>query len=73
MTAQTACRAHRALVDKAAEGQNATLEFILVNHPLDCPSATGRRCRAGPTFRYGPRSTRMTFQSKRSKPIPICR
>ena len=22
---------------KAAEGQNATLEFILVNHPLDCP------------------------------------
>ncbi len=23
--------------DKAAEGQNATLEFILVNHPLDCP------------------------------------
>src|SRR5438876_3713317 len=21
----------------AAEGQNATLEFILVNHPLDCP------------------------------------
>ncbi|HXH89096.1 MAG TPA: 2Fe-2S iron-sulfur cluster-binding protein, partial [Gaiellaceae bacterium] len=23
--------------EKAAEGQNATLEFILVNHPLDCP------------------------------------
>jgi NADH-quinone oxidoreductase subunit G len=22
---------------KAAEGQDATLEFILVNHPLDCP------------------------------------
>src|SRR5215211_7752526 len=22
---------------KAAEGQEATLEFILVNHPLDCP------------------------------------
>src|SRR5438046_2298398 len=22
---------------QAAEGQNATLEFILVNHPLDCP------------------------------------
>ena len=22
---------------KVAEGQNATLEFILVNHPLDCP------------------------------------
>src|SRR4051812_50026375 len=23
--------------EKAAEGQNATLEFILINHPLDCP------------------------------------
>ena len=23
--------------EKAAEAQNATLEFILVNHPLDCP------------------------------------
>jgi NADH dehydrogenase/NADH:ubiquinone oxidoreductase subunit G len=22
---------------KAAEAQDATLEFILVNHPLDCP------------------------------------
>ena len=23
--------------EQAAEGQNSTLEFILVNHPLDCP------------------------------------
>ena len=23
--------------EKAADGQEATLEFILVNHPLDCP------------------------------------
>src|ERR1700687_5467639 len=23
--------------EKAAVGQNGTLEFILVNHPLDCP------------------------------------
>ena len=33
---------------KAADGQDATLEFILVNHPLDCRSATraaNARCR----------------------------
>ena len=23
--------------EKAAEGQNGTLEFLLINHPLDCP------------------------------------
>ena len=30
-------RPHRADLAEAAEAQNATLEFILVNHPLDCP------------------------------------
>ena len=58
----------------AAEGQNATLEFILVNHPLDCPVCDkGGECPLQDlTFRYGPGSTRMTF-SKRTydKPIPI--
>ncbi|MEO5576201.1 MAG: 2Fe-2S iron-sulfur cluster-binding protein [Gaiellaceae bacterium] len=59
---------------KAAEGQNATLEFILVNHPLDCPVCDkGGECPLQDlTFRYGPGQTRMTF-SKRTldKPIPI--
>ena len=40
----------------AAEAQNATLEFILVNHPLDCPVCDkGGECPLQDlTFRYGP-------------------
>jgi NADH dehydrogenase/NADH:ubiquinone oxidoreductase subunit G len=59
---------------KAAEGQNATLEFILVNHPLDCPVCDkGGECPLQDlTFRYGPGRTRMTFQKLTTeKPIPI--
>jgi NADH dehydrogenase/NADH:ubiquinone oxidoreductase subunit G len=59
---------------KAAEGQNATLEFILVNHPLDCPVCDkGGECPLQDlTFRYGPGNTRMTFSKLTAdKPIPI--
>ena len=51
---------------QAAEGQNATLEFILVNHPLDCPVCDkGGECPLQDlTFRYGPGNTRMTFPSR---------
>src|SRR5690242_10779287 len=59
---------------KAAEGQNATLEFILVNHPLDCPVCDkGGECPLQDlTFRYGPGNTRMTFEKRTlEKPIPI--
>ena len=59
---------------KAAEGQNATLEFILVNHPLDCPVCDkGGECPLQDlTFRYGPGATRMTFPKLTfEKPIPI--
>ncbi|HWE83104.1 MAG TPA: 2Fe-2S iron-sulfur cluster-binding protein [Gaiellaceae bacterium] len=58
----------------AAESQNATLEFILVNHPLDCPVCDkGGECPLQDlTFRYGPGSTRMDFQKRTfEKPIPI--
>jgi len=58
----------------AAEGQDATLEFILVNHPLDCPVCDkGGECPLQDlTFRYGPGSTRMTFEKRtHDKPIPI--
>ena len=50
--------------EKAAEGQNATLEFILVNHPLDCPVCDkGGECPLQDlTFRYGPGTTRMTLR-----------
>ena len=60
--------------DKAAEGQEATLEFILVNHPLDCPVCDkGGECPLQDlTFRWGPGNTRMTFAKRTmEKPIPI--
>jgi NADH-quinone oxidoreductase subunit G len=60
--------------EQAAEGQNATLEFILVNHPLDCPVCDkGGECPLQDlTFRYGPGNTRMTFEKHTfEKPIPI--
>src|SRR5204863_495747 len=75
MTAQdglVVCTA--ATSQKAAEGQNATLEFILVNHPLDCPVCDkGGECPLQDlTFRYGPGSTRMRFDKLTlEKPIPI--
>ena len=58
----------------AAESQNAVLEFILVNHPLDCPVCDkGGECPLQDlTFRYGPGKTRMTFPKRTfDKPIPI--
>ncbi len=60
--------------EQAAEGQNSTLEFILVNHPLDCPVCDkGGECPLQDlTFRYGPGATRMTFPKRTfEKPIPI--
>jgi NADH-quinone oxidoreductase subunit G len=59
---------------KAAEGQNATLEFILVNHPLDCPVCDkGGECPLQDlTFRWGPGNTRMSFEKRTlEKPIPV--
>src|SRR3954454_17067778 len=59
---------------KAAEGQEGTLEFILVNHPLDCPVCDkGGECPLQDlTFRWGPGSTRMRFEKRTfEKPIPI--
>jgi NADH-quinone oxidoreductase subunit G len=60
--------------EMAAEAQNATLEFILVNHPLDCPVCDkGGECPLQDlTFRYGPGNTRITFPKRTfDKPIPI--
>jgi len=60
--------------EKAAEGQEATLEFILVNHPLDCPVCDkGGECPLQDlTFRYGPGNTRMSFAKLTvDKPIPV--
>jgi NADH-quinone oxidoreductase subunit G len=60
--------------EKAADGQEATLEFILVNHPLDCPVCDkGGECPLQDlTFRWGPGNTRMRFPKRTlDKPIPI--
>ena len=60
--------------EQAAQGQSATMEFLLLNHPLDCPVCDkGGECALQDlSFRYGQGKTRMTFH-KRSleKPVPI--
>src|SRR4029079_6583321 len=52
--------------DRAREGQDAVLEFLLLNHPLDCPVCDkGGECPLQDlTFRYGPGSTRMTLPKR---------
>src|SRR5919201_1956550 len=60
--------------EKAAAGQSAVLEFILLNHPLDCPDCDkGGECPLQDlTFRWGPPVTRMRFAKRTfDKPIPI--
>jgi NADH-quinone oxidoreductase subunit G len=75
LTAQDGMVVRTALTSEmAAEAQNATLEFILVNHPLDCPVCDkGGECPLQDlTFRYGPGNTRMTFPKRTfDKPIPV--
>jgi NADH-quinone oxidoreductase subunit G len=75
LTAQEGMVVRTALTSEmAAEAQNATLEFILVNHPLDCPVCDkGGECPLQDlTFRYGPGNTRMTFPKRTfDKPIPV--
>jgi NADH-quinone oxidoreductase subunit G len=60
--------------EKSKFGQNSVLEFILLNHPLDCPDCDkGGECPLQDlTFRYGPATTRMGFQKRTfDKPIPV--
>ncbi len=75
LTAQDGMVLRSALAsEKAAAGQNAVLEFILLNHPLDCPDCDkGGECPLQDhTFRYGPPATRMQFMKRTfDKPIPI--
>ena len=75
MTAQDGMKVHTAQTSaNAADGQNATLEFILVNHPLDCPVCDkGGECPLQDlTFRWGPGNTRMEFDKRTlEKPIPV--
>jgi len=75
LTAQDGMVVKTALTSEmAADAQEATLEFILVNHPLDCPVCDkGGECPLQDlTFRYGPGNTRMAFPKRTfDKPIPV--
>jgi NADH-quinone oxidoreductase subunit G len=60
--------------EKAREAQEAVLEFLLINHPLDCPVCDkGGECPLQDhAFRWGPGSSRFR-ENKRvnDKPIPV--
>src|ERR687886_2579914 len=75
LTAQDGMKVKTARTSEMARvAQNATLEFILVNHPLDCPVCDkGGECPLQDlTFRWGPGNTRMHFPKRTfEKPIPI--
>jgi NADH-quinone oxidoreductase subunit G len=75
MTAQDGMALRTAQTSEtAAEAQKAILEFILLNHPLDCPDCDkGGECPLQDlTFRWGPGKTRMHFPKRTfDKPIPI--
>jgi NADH-quinone oxidoreductase subunit G len=60
--------------EQAKEAQDGVLEFMLLNHPLDCPVCDkGGECPLQDlTFRYGPGNTRMTLPKRTyEKPLPI--
>ena len=60
--------------ENAADGQEAVLEFILLNHPLDCPVCDkGGECPLQDlTYRYGPGNTRFHLNKRTyEKPLAI--
>jgi NADH-quinone oxidoreductase subunit G len=60
--------------ERAAGGQAATLEFLLINHPLDCPICDkGGECPLQDlTFRYGPGNTRFRLPKRTyEKPVAV--
>ena len=60
--------------EKAREAQEAVLEFLLLNHPLDCPVCDkGGECPLQDhAFRWGPGSSRFAeAKHVNDKPIPI--
>ncbi|HSK96204.1 MAG TPA: NADH-quinone oxidoreductase subunit G [Euzebyales bacterium] len=60
--------------DIAREGQEAQLEFLLINHPLDCPMCDkGGECPLqDQTLAHGPGASRFVERKRRYlKPVPI--
>jgi NADH-quinone oxidoreductase subunit G len=60
--------------EKALKAQDGVIEFLLVNHPLDCPVCDkGGECPLqDQTVAFGPGETRMVEEKRhREKPIPL--
>jgi NADH-quinone oxidoreductase subunit G len=60
--------------DRVTKARKGTLEFLLINHPLDCPICDkGGECDLQDfTQRYGPGSTRFDLYKRHyQKPIPV--
>ncbi|MEY2426874.1 MAG: NADH-quinone oxidoreductase subunit, partial [Actinomycetota bacterium] len=60
--------------EKALKAQDGVIEFLLVNHPLDCPVCDkGGECPLqDQTIAFGPGETRMVEEKRhREKPIPL--
>ncbi|MBA2607745.1 MAG: NADH-quinone oxidoreductase subunit NuoG [Actinobacteria bacterium] len=60
--------------DKALKAQDGVIEFLLVNHPLDCPVCDkGGECPLQDnTIAFGPGESRMVEEKRhREKPIPL--
>lgn len=60
--------------DAARDAQESVLEFLLINHPLDCPVCDkGGECPLQDhAYRWGPGSSRFTeLKRNNDKPIPI--
>ena len=73
MTASDGMKVHTKN-ERAAEAQKAVLEFLLINHPLDCPVCDkGGECPLQDlTFRYGPGNTRFRLPKRTyEKPVPV--
>ncbi len=64
----------RTNTDKVIKARKGTLEFLLINHPLDCPICDkGGECDLQDfTLRHGPGGTRFDLHKRHyPKPIPI--
>jgi NADH-quinone oxidoreductase subunit G len=60
--------------DKVLKARRGTLEFLLINHPLDCPICDqGGECDLQDfTLRHGPGGTRFDVQKRHyPKPVPV--
>lgn len=59
--------------DQVAKAREGMLEFLLLNHPLDCPVCDrGGECDLQDfAFRYGPQTSRMPITEKRHAPKAV--